>query len=338
MEKKAKGYVVHEATLRELEDIANKETYRYSNVMLREFKVDLGEISDEQKQLQISNKWSAEKNLNIYVLENTYEDKIKETAYNLIFSGERENIAEKTKDIIMNTKIRVVLSTVETINKGKDVGVDFEFGEGGRENVEYTYELDGLEEELKGVKHRNSFSMKENEYVFLERLTIEMQTYRFENMHTRIEKLIKRFVGDNLTYCIKNNKIIIPEEYIKKGKEGIEEWRELKRNNNKNNSMEKRMLKQVFYNKKEFARKSMGQILTKISSTNCDWSLPNITVDGRWNKTKINKLITQVADTKDKQKFLDKSEEEIVKEFKEYWKNKLMEIYKEIDKLEIEDN
>ena len=140
---------------------------------------------------------------------------------------------------------------------------------------------------------------------------------------------------NELTYCIKSDKVIVPEEYLAKGKEGIDEWRQIKQSGNKNNSIEKKMLKQVVADKKKFAYQTMWQILDKIAGTKHDWSVPSLEVDGRYNKTRTGKLVTQILNTRYKQGLIDMSEEDIINKFKDYWKEILMEAYNNIDKMEI---
>lgn len=334
MEQKAKGYIVCEKTLKELQDIATKESYRYNQTTLYECDVDRGEMSEEQRKIQIDNRWNAETCGSLYISEDTYYNAIKDMAYKLILGGEKENIADKVKDAILNTKVKSVVSIIRESKWGDSVSICFEFGDEEKNNLEYTRDLDEMKKELETVAYHNSF-MKEEDKVLLERLKVEVQAYRFDDITTRIGKLVNKFMRENLTYCIKNNMVIIPQEYLDKGIGGIEEWREIKRSSNKNNSIEKRLIKEVLQNKRAFAYDAMHQILFKITRSGCDWSLPVITVDGQWNKTKINKLVTKLADTKNKQKFMETSEEEIFNTFKEYWKEKLMEIYDEIDKAEI---
>ena len=43
----------------------------------------------------------------------------------------------------------------------------------------------------------------------------------------------------------------------------------------------------------------------------------------------------KILGTKDKQKIIEMSEQEIVDRAKEYWKQKLMDAYNEVDKLEV---
>ena len=330
-----KWYIIYNNTLRELQKAAQKEhdAYTYSNVILYEHKVDRSDMSEAQKILQAKNRWYAEHSSTIYIDEyDTLYNNIKSIAYDEIFGGCKEGLEDKIFNKIMDTKLKVIASTYNEIDKAKRVSINQEFGDEKHEDREYSNALEEFEEELKSVKRINSFAS--NEYVYLEKLEVKVSSYRYYDMDTKVKKLIKKFIKDELTYCIKNDKIIVPDEYITKGIDGIKEWRELKRSGNKNNSMEKRMLRQIVADKKTYAFNGMNQIVDAIAR-NSRWDIPTLEIDGRFNKQKIKKLVTMVLDEKNKQYYIDASDEEIIKKFKEYWKGILMDAYDRIDKLEV---
>lgn len=98
--------------------------------------------------------------------------------------------------------------------------------------------------------------------------------------------------------------------------------------------MEKKLLKQIYADKKFYQYNTMSQIVDRIASSQ-SWSIPHIEVDGRFNKQRTFKLINQILGDKSKQEIMDMEEEEIVKAFKEYWKEILKKKYEEIDNMEI---
>lgn len=327
-------YVICEKTIKELIDIVENNTDRYCKIKLYEHAVDIGDISEEQERIQRNNRWQAEQGTDIRLYEAQLYELIQKLGYEEIIGGCKENLPQTIYDDVLKTKIRVVSWVHDGGKEFSSVNSNIEIGDQHDTDFVYSKNIKEFEEQLKCVSYRNSFA-KEGEKVLLERFEVGVYSYAFDNIEKNASRLIKKFIRNELTYCIKANKIIIPDEYIAKGKEGIRGWREIKSSNNKNNSMEKRMLKQVFADKKALAYRSMDQILSKISNMPGDWSIPSITVDGKWNQTKINKLITKLADTKNRQKFIDLPEDEMIKKFKDYWKDRLMEIYKEIDELEV---
>lgn len=327
-------YVICERTIKELIDLVKNNADRYGKIKLYEHKVDIGNISEEQERIQRSNRWQAEQGTDIRLYEAQLYELVQKLGYEEIIGGCKENLSQAIYDDVLKTKIRAVSWVCDRGGGLSYVSSNIEIGDQHDTNSVYSKNVKEFEEQLKGVAYHNSFA-KEGENILLERFDVSVYSYAFNEMEQHISKLIKKFIRNELTYCIKANKIIIPDEYIAKGQEGIKGWREIKSSNNKNNSMEKRMLKQVFADKKALASRSMDQIISKISNMPGDWSIPSITVDGRWNQTKINKLITKLADTKDRQKFIDLPEDKMIEKFKDYWKDRLMEIYKEIDELEV---
>ena len=128
-----------------------------------------------------------------------------------------------------------------------------------------------------------------------------------DDLENKIKNQIKKFIRNNLSYCIKKGEVIVPEEYLNRGKEGIDEWRQLKASNNKSNSMEKKLLKQIYADKKFYQYNTMSQIVDRIASSQ-SWSIPHIEVDGRFNKQRTFKLINQILGDKSRQEIMNMEE------------------------------
>lgn len=152
-----------------------------------------------------------------------------------------------------------------------------------------------------------------------------------------IKYLANKLLKDKYTYCVKMGKNIVPDDYIKLGKEGIERWRQEKSNSNKNNSIEKQMLKKIKLQKKQNAFTTfddvMAAMLNEKSSRN--WDLAFLSVDGRWNTGRrlktINKYVLNVSDNE----LVTMSDEEIEKRCKSYWVAELTQAIERIKNLEI---
>lgn len=334
MDKKDKAYIVYKTTLNALKTLA-ENTQQYGRIEVFKIDVDTSDMTEEQKEKQGQDRWYKEQHEELRYSEDKMYKLVEHVMYDKLLNGCKKNLEEETYKDIMRSEIRVVARVGQSTNGRYDVFSEQETEWDPRDKYEYSEDLDEFGKELKKVRRRNSFSMVEGDEVRLEKYSIGIYQYQFDDIDKDIKKLIKKFVRNNLTYCIKKNEIIVPDEYLNKGKEGIEEWRKIKSSSNKNNSMEKRMLKEVFADKKRRVNSYMEQIISKIGNTKGDWSIPSLTVEGKWNATKIRKLVTKVAETKDRQKFIDTPDEEIVKKFKEYWMEALMEVYNEIDKMEI---
>ena len=89
--------------------------------------------------------------------------------------------------------------------------------------------------------------------------------------------------------------------------------------------------------KKQYAYDSVCRVMDKVisASDSYDWTIPRLMIDGKYNKQRTQKLAAKILDTKDKQKLIEMSEQEIIDKAKEYWKQKLMSAYNEVDKLEV---
>lgn len=150
-----------------------------------------------------------------------------------------------------------------------------------------------------------------------------------------IKYLVDKTIKDKYTYCVKKGKNIVPDDYIKLGKEGIERWRQEKSNGNKNNSIEKQMLKKIKRQKKQDAFETFDDVIkAMLEKGSTNWDMVFLSVDGRWNtgrRTKtINKYILNVPDNE----LVTMSEEEIEKRCKSYWVAELTQAIERIKNLE----
>jgi hypothetical protein len=332
---KVKAYVLAEPTIRELQEKADgKERYDRQEILTHEVKRK-EEFSDEQKRIQAADRWYSVRTCDLCVRESNLNEMVSKTMYARVLSGEKDGIVNNVMNDILDSKIYVTIRT-EDAHGCKHEDIEILYGDGDKAKFELSYDMESMDKELAEVKHQG-FNAKPDEYVYLEEVSAQFYPYAFNKISDHIMKLIKRLLRDEFTYCFKSGKLIVPDEYINKGKQGIDEWRELKGSNNKSNNMEKRLLKQAFHDKKEHAYKSMAYIMNEISTGRVDWTLPFLHVDGRWNRSRMDKLITQVANTKDKNRFLETPDEDINKKFKEYWKTILMNACNAIDELDVEE-
>lgn len=186
--------------------------------------------------------------------------------------------------------------------------------------------------------------LSENEYdvnIYYEGISYYTPKNRYYGENA-IKYLVNKTLKEKYTYCVKMGKNIVPDEYIKLGKEGIENWRREKSSGNKQNSIEKQMLKKIKYQKKQKAfdvfNDAIAVMLNEKGSRN--WDLVFLSVDGRWNTGRrmktINKYILNVSDNE----LVTMSDEEIEKRCKSYWVAELTQAIERIKNLEIkkEDN
>ena len=333
MEEKPKAYVLCTKTLKEIEKIAaNSQEYR---IELYSLDIDRSDLSLEQKKIQNKNHWYTHEDVDFRMWGVKLEELVSKKIMDLVLNKYDGNILEDIMNHILDTEIRFV-GKVSEEKKRIRVTIDFEVGDNRNDMFEYSDDIEEFKEMAKKSTRSTSYS-NDDEVVYLEKISAKIYQRAFEDFRKEVKKVINKFVRNRLTYCLKNGKLIVPDEYLDKGEKGIEEWRDIKSSKNKSNSIENKLIKEAVNTKKQYAYDTMCRAMDKLVSADnsSDWAMPRLMVDGKWNKQRTQKLVTKVLDTKDKQKLIEMSEQEIVDKAKEYWKQKLMDAYNEVDKLEI---
>lgn len=341
MEEKRKAYVVCSKTLKELQEMLATSD-RYVSETITEYIVDRSDMSEAQKMIQTQNGWHKELSQELRVRDDQIYNLAKKLAIEKILNGCKKNIKKEVHDKIYNESIRIIASFADrgkylTLNTDVEFGNKDEWGNDNTGKYEYSNDLDEFQKKLKDVKYHSSFA-KDDEYVLLERFYITARTYHFSEIDKLVDKQINKFVKEELTYCLKNDEIIIPQEYLDKGEEGIKEWREIKASKNKNNSIEKKILRQAVADKKKYAYDSMVRIMFAISSINVNWAIPYLEVDGRYNKQRTAKLVNKILEYKGNQFYIETSEEEIMARLKDYWVSVLAQACGKIEALPVEED
>lgn len=150
--------------------------------------------------------------------------------------------------------------------------------------------------------------------------------------------IVNKFLKERYTYCTKMGRNIVPDDYIKLGKAGIERWRQEKMNSNKNNSIEKQTIKKIKTEKKTNAFTYFNDVIRAMLNERGarDWNKAFLSVDGRWSTNRrvktINKGILNVTDDE----LITMDDEEIRNRCKEYWKKELQEAIKRIEELDFD--
>ena len=332
MGEKSKAYVLCTKTLREIESIAaNSQEYR---IELYSLDIDRSDLSEEQKRMQEKNKWYAKEDVDFRLWGTKLDELVNKRIMDTVLSKYDGNILEKTINDIMDMEIRFIGKVSENKKRIRTT-IDFEVGDSRNDTFEYSDDLEEFEKMAKQSSRCVSYS-DDKDIVYLERVSAQVYQHSFENFKKEVKKEINKFVRNRLTYCLKNGKLIVPDEYLDKGEKGIEEWRDIKSSKNKSNSIENKLIKEAVNEKKQYAYDAVYKAMDKIISANSsrDWTLPRLVIDGKWNKQRTQKLATKILDTKDKQKLIEMSEQEITDRAKEYWKQQLMDAYNEVDKIE----
>lgn len=155
-----------------------------------------------------------------------------------------------------------------------------------------------------------------------------------------IKYLVDKLLKEKYTYCTKMGKNIVPDDYIKLGKEGIERWKQEKRNKNKNNSIEKQTIRKIKTKKKNDAFVYFNDVIREMlnESGKHEWDKVFLSVDGRWNTgRRLNTVKKNILNMTDDE-LITVSDEEIKNRCKEYWKKELKEAIRRIEELDFNNN
>ena len=340
-EDRAKVYLLGEETVREVANKCKESTRWMESVFTYEF--DRSYLSNEQKLKQKEYSWNTSETANAY-LENKYIDKIiNKLLTNAILNGCKENINEVVHNAFLDSKLQYKLYLYDRENNHIAASAQIYINDASlryvneeEEEEEVSTDLNELEKILSERTIKTTYHDDGNN-VYLEKVDFDVRANDFTNVNKLINNSIKRCIRENFTYCIKKGEIIIPEEYLAKGKEGIEEWRGLKSSANKNNSMEKKMLKEVYADKKKATFRALNDVMDAIINPNTGWDIPKLHVDGRWNSQKRSKLSNKIIDTSNKQKFLEMTDEEILNSVKAYWKQELQDALTRVDGVKLKE-
>lgn len=317
-------YVLLEQTTKELWEQAQSGSGYSQAVYQYEIKHD--DYTEEQKKIQSDNRWQSRIGRDIRYREDSFYEMIGKIIEEELSNGTRENLEDKVYDSLMNTKIRTYLVVKPDANS---CYIESEYGD---EQEDSTYIHDEKEME-KAVRKVVTHGWNRDTDVYIDNIEVNIYNYTLQDLDDKLKKLVKKYIRNEFTYCIKQNKIIVPEEYIAKGHAGIEEWRELKASKNNNNNMEKRMLRSMVRDKKSDILMQMRKLLWRFPTGQDarDWSVPYLNIYGSGNHAMAQKLVNQVLGKMTDQEILNLTDEEISKKFKEYWKGILTKAIEQID-------
>ena len=335
-------YIVVEKTLKELIDIVNKDNDYggpSDRTELYECQFDRKNLTETQQKLQENNRWCTERKADMHISDFQLRDMLESVLYDKILNGCKKNLPDVVFSEIMNAKVVATICLEYEVDKYTGICFNCGFENDKDTLAKYSTDIKELEEKMKSVKRKVSLFSKDNDRpeVYLEKVSVGIYYYGFRSIEEKLKKMIKKFIHENLTYCIKKNEIIIPDEYLAKGKSGIEEWREFKKSKNKNNSMEKRMLKQIQLEKKQYAFSCSYKVMSAITSRNYTWNIPSMAIEGRFNKQRVGKLINNLLKENKKENLVDVSEQDIFNMIKDYWKKILADACVAIEECTMED-
>lgn len=251
------------------------------------------------------------------------QEMIEETTEAVMESGTREDIAN---------------AVIKKIKEDYEIEVRFRTYTSGANWMRHTKcELHKKEDTLMATAENIKPYLADNEFnvnIYYEGMCYYVARNRYYGENA-IKYLVNKLLKDKYTYCVKMGKNIVPDNYIKLGKEGIERWRQEKSNSNKANSIEKQMFKKIKNQKKQDAFSKFDDVIrTMVEKGHTNWDMVFLTVDGRWNNNRrmktIKKYILNVSDDE----LVKMDDEEIEKRCKSYWVAELTQAIERIKNLE----
>ena len=320
MNNKRKRYIIYETTLGGLiaEAKTRKETETNEHVLFR-YEPKKKEMSNEQAQRQQRESWNSRVHIGMGLTTSEVEQAVNAVLNKAMSDKYRDSIEPEINRRVLDTKIMACVE-IANISDGTnriDRFVDTEYMDVPN-NVEYSTDLDEMYKLLDDAKIGCTWQ-RDGTFVYLEELTASIYPYRVDYIERELPKTVKRMVRKKLTYCLKNGKNIVPDEYLDKGEAGIKEWQEYKSSRNKNNSIEKKIVKQMLRDNKEYMFKCIETITRQIAYVNTDYWVPSLEVDGRFNKTKTQRLVSKLLEGKSNDYIIKLTHEEILSMVKGYW-------------------
>lgn len=258
-----------------------------------------------------------------------------------VTSYDIQNMVENVTEAVMESGTRedIVSAVIKKIKEDYELEVRFKaFTKGSDWMNHVTSTLQKKIETPIATEENIKPYLADNEYdvnIYYESIAYYTAKNRYYGENA-IKYLVNKFLKEKYTYCVKMGKNIVPDDYIKLGKEGIDRWRQEKSNGNKQNSIEKQILKKIKWQKKQNAFTTFEDVIKAMLNEKCsrNWDLVFLSLDGRWNTGRrvktINKYILNVSDNE----LTTMSDEEIEKRCKSYWVSELTQAIERIKNLE----
>lgn len=257
-----------------------------------------------------------------------FEDAMKDTIDKVMLSGTREDIATAVRKQLCEDYTMSILYTAYSKAGGYMSRIEVKVEKKGEEK----FKDDEITTDLKSIKPY----LSDQEYNV--RAEIDQPDYRTSsktyNGNAALDYVLKKMLKEKYTYCVKNGKNIVPDEYIKNGESGIMAFKNEKRSKNKNNSIEKQMVRKLKKEKISTAMESLYDVMRVMLGEGkdpIDYTQLLLSVDGRWNTgRKLNTVKKQILNMTDNELVM-LSDEEIKTRCKNFWKVALNRAIRRID-------
>ncbi len=330
-------YVLVEKTLKELKDYGDvgwggQELYRYN--------IDRSNLTEAELVQQRNCSWQTRQNGRAHFTTDDEVNIINNAIDKVIASKYTGKLYDKVLEEVYKTKLYFCASLAYNQDSLGNIYIETHNDNSKKdkytnENIVLTHgKVDEFEERVKDMQVRGGYGDNAPK-VYVEEVSITYDSYSchtVQDIPYRIKKLIK----EKLVYCLKDGKLIVPDKYLDKGTSGIEEWQTIKRSNNKNNSMEKKLIRDCLRNKKVYVNACLNTVCRAIIRDQ-DWSMPTLSVNGMYNQAYMKKCVTHLLDGKDNKQIASLTDEEILQMVKKFWLDKINQTVIKIQSVTVDD-
>lgn len=266
--------------------------------------------------------WNAKKQFSLIIRENEIYDILCKM---VVQSALKRPDTSVEYDVLTNIKKQRVFIVAEI------TGTEIRMSEEYESNInirDYSEDIVEFEREIDRVVLKDSWG---NTDYRVTGITVFCAWHRLQKLRIILKKLVKKAIKENLAYCLRNGRVIVPQEYLDKGERGITEWQEHKRSSDKRNTMEHRMTRTLVNDKKKLLSDTLLEITRLIAIQGNDWSIPKISVNGLYNKGRMAKLANSFIKQKSAQEILELTEQDIIDMCRNYWKQKMTDTIAAMD-------
>lgn len=131
--------------------------------------------------------------------------------------------------------------------------------------------------------------------------------------------------------------MLSPRKYRDRGKEGVNEYIALKRSQDKNNSLEKKLFRQQVRTNKEILDNAFLTVMARLTRPMRDYRIPDLAIDRQWNATRRRALRTKLLKGKTNNEIAKMTRGELLSLAKTYWLETLTLSAQKVNELKEED-
>lgn len=287
-------YILCEKTVGELlECIRDQSTETFFYV----YHHDYMDMTPTQRALQQQNRYITHRQISMHLSPYEISTLLEDIVYEMVKEQYNGDFKSELKRRLLDQKV-ITTADIDAYSVNFNCGYKTNI-----KHNDYLTDIVSFEEELK--KSTFPISRLNNDVkLYVEHVTVISTLYQTRYMAAAIDREINRR-AKSLTFCLKNDRLIIPKEYAVRGKAGISAWQEYKRSRSSMNTMEKRVMRKLINDKKIAMKGVFSALINDVSYPLQDYTLPQICVDGARNSAKKDKLINKLLADKTQQEIMN---------------------------------